>query len=150
MRQLESEKQKRFKLCIYNYSICIFYSVLITFIVCFSFCKDTKVERYGKIYLTYPKCSIVGELDEPKIRLISQSAKNKKSGAPLEAPLWARKNRIHYITCYCLFLNFTVCCLPFDVVKVFFILYVRLHCCRKTGIEAGILTFYLLNIRQKC
>ena len=51
----------------------------------FSICKDTKVERYGKINLTYPKCSIVGELDEPKIRLISQSA--KKSGAPLEAPL---------------------------------------------------------------
>ena len=42
----------------------------------FSICKNTKVERYGKINLTYPKCSIVGELDEPKIRLISESAKN--------------------------------------------------------------------------
>ena len=41
----------------------------------FSICKDTKVERYGKINLTYPKCSIVGELDEPKIRLISETAK---------------------------------------------------------------------------
>ena len=31
LRQLKSEKQKRFKLCIYDYSICLFYSVLITF-----------------------------------------------------------------------------------------------------------------------
>ena len=77
----------------------------------------------------------------------SISKKIKKSGAPLEAPLWARKNRIHYITCYCLFLNFTACCLPFEVVMVFFILYVRLQWCRKSGIEAKILTFYLLNFR---
>jgi hypothetical protein len=85
-----------------------------------------------------------------KLHKLSDSTKNKKSGAHLKAPLWARKIEFTMspvTASSCLFLNFTACCLPFEVVMVFFILYVRLHCCRKSGIEAGILTFYLLNIR---
>lgn len=51
-----------------------------------------------------------------------QKKRSPSQGSTLDA-----KNRIHYVTCYCLFLNFIACCLPFEVVMVFFILYVRLQ-----------------------
>ena len=60
----------------------IIFSLITFYRLFFQFATDTKVERYGKINLTYPKCCIVGELDEQKIRLISQSQKNKKKRSP--------------------------------------------------------------------